>query len=257
MEEEPHHPARAGGGNDRGSRGGEASDRIGSPANPADRARAAPGRDGRMGIPGSSDDRIVLAGTFASPSWETRPRSLIRTCSTRSRWTTTRTASRISYSSSPSISWPTTRRPWTCSVRSHRAAVGQRNDEFPGSTSGLTGGAVRDLFSTTTPAIRRGRLNTVLTANLAASGAAAAGQMQVFAGCVTIRSMSTWSSSSASFRTAATPMDRSPASGPRAKPRARLPGGNGVPRPLQHRRERQPHRGAVHAARGRFGACST
>lgn len=60
--------------------------------------------------------------------------------------------------------------------------VGQRNDEFPGSTSGLTGGAVRDLFSTTTPAIRRGRLNQVLTANLAASGAASAGQMQVFAG---------------------------------------------------------------------------
>lgn len=47
---------------------------------------------------------------------------------------------------------------------------------------GAFGNSVRDAFSTATPAVRRGALNTTLTANLAASGAAAAGTMQVFAG---------------------------------------------------------------------------
>jgi hypothetical protein len=46
----------------------------------------------------------------------------------------------------------------------------------------LLGSAVRDGFSTSAPAIRRGAVNTNLSANLAASGAATAGAIQVFAG---------------------------------------------------------------------------
>ncbi|MBV9773209.1 MAG: DUF4331 family protein [Gemmatimonadetes bacterium] len=47
---------------------------------------------------------------------------------------------------------------------------------------GAFGNGVRDAFSTATPAIRRGAVNSTLTANLAANGAAQAGTMQVFAG---------------------------------------------------------------------------
>lgn len=47
----------------------------------------------------------------------------------------------------------------------------------------LPGGGVSHAFNTeATPAVRRGAMNTTLTANLAASGAATAGQLQVFTG---------------------------------------------------------------------------
>ncbi|MBW3629739.1 MAG: DUF4331 domain-containing protein [Gemmatimonadetes bacterium] len=48
--------------------------------------------------------------------------------------------------------------------------------------NGLFGSGVRDLFVTTTPTIRRGATERNIEGNLAASGAAAAGQIQVFAG---------------------------------------------------------------------------
>jgi hypothetical protein len=47
---------------------------------------------------------------------------------------------------------------------------------------GALGATQRDAFSTSTPSIRRGAVDSNLTANLTASGAAAAGQMQVYAG---------------------------------------------------------------------------
>ena len=46
----------------------------------------------------------------------------------------------------------------------------------------LLGSGVRDQFLTMTPTIRRGNVDSNLSGNLAASGAAAAGAMQVFAG---------------------------------------------------------------------------
>ena len=55
-------------------------------------------------------------------------------------------------------------------------------EPLPGPISGAVPGGERHRMAATEPVILRGALNSTLTANLAASGAAQAGQLQVFAG---------------------------------------------------------------------------
>jgi hypothetical protein len=135
-------------------------------------------------FPGSSDDRIVLAVTLASPIVGTQaaffdPNALYQIKVDNNQDGREDLVFQFSFDQllaggqTVDVIGPV----------APRAFSGPGNERFPGPASGAFGlGGVRDGFSTAAPVIRGGAANTVLTGNLTATPTAPAGQIQAWVG---------------------------------------------------------------------------
>lgn len=135
-------------------------------------------------FPGSTDQRIVLAVTLASPIIGNQgaffdPNALYQIKVDNNQDGSEDLVFQFSFDQllaggqTVDVIGPVAPRPFS----------GPGNERFPGPASGAFGiGGVRDGFSTATPVIRGGATNTVLTGTLAATSTAPAGQIQAWVG---------------------------------------------------------------------------